>query len=88
MLRRERERGSRRDVYVVDDDAWHTTMLHHDRIYGPIKSALATGRDLLDEDAPGRRRLDLALEFLVFLTGELDGINERWQVRRKELGLS
>ena len=23
FVRRERERGSRRDVYVVDDDAWH-----------------------------------------------------------------
>ena len=36
MLRRERERGSRRDVYVVDDDAWHETMMRHDQIYGPI----------------------------------------------------
>jgi DNA-binding transcriptional regulator GbsR (MarR family) len=40
MLRRERERGSRRDVYVVDDDAWHDAMMRHDQLYGPIKASL------------------------------------------------
>src|SRR5512140_1468626 len=27
MIRRERERGSRRDVYVVMDDAWHDVLM-------------------------------------------------------------
>ena len=34
MLRRERERGSRRDVYVIEDDAWHDAMMRHDQLYG------------------------------------------------------
>ena len=42
MLRRERERGSRRDVYVVDDDAWHGAMMRHDQLYGPIMASLST----------------------------------------------
>ena len=33
MIRRERERGSRRDVYVVDEDAWHGTMMREDQAY-------------------------------------------------------
>ena len=36
MIRRERDRGGRRDVYVVDDDAWHGTMIRNDRLYAPM----------------------------------------------------
>jgi DNA-binding transcriptional regulator GbsR (MarR family) len=85
MIRREREPGSRRDVYIVDDDAWHDTMLRHDQIYGPIRSALGAASEMLD-DAPGARRVDLAREFLVFLTVELDGVTQRWEARKRELG--
>src|SRR5262245_57456603 len=35
MIRRERVRGSRKDVYVVDDDAWHGVMLRRDQLYAP-----------------------------------------------------
>ena len=35
MVRRERERGSRRDLYVVDDDAWHGTMMRRNRSTHP-----------------------------------------------------
>src|SRR5262245_66620629 len=50
MIRRERERGSRRDVYVVDEDAWHGMMMRRDHMYAPILRALhgaldARGRD-------------------------------------------
>lgn len=87
LVRREREPGSRRDVYVVDDDAWHTAMTRHDQLYGPIRAALAAGRELLGEESPADVRLDRAVQFLLFLEGELDGILARWEVRRKELGL-
>ena len=40
MVRRERERGSRRDVYVVDDDAWHGAMMRTDQVYAPMIAAL------------------------------------------------
>ena len=49
MLRRERERGSRRDVYVVDDDAWHDAMMRHDQLYGPIKASLEHALTALGE---------------------------------------
>ena len=32
MIRRERERGSRRDVFVVLDDAWHDVLMQKDQI--------------------------------------------------------
>ncbi len=87
VLRRERERGSRRDIFVVDDDAWHDAMLHADQIYAPMQAALRKGVEELDPDDPAYRRLRLSEEFIGFLLGELGSINERWSERVKELDL-
>ena len=85
FVHRERERGSRRDVYVVDDDAWHGAMMRRDQTYTPMTSALTAALDSLDESAPARRRLWLMREFLDFVNTEMDGVAERWQVRRRDL---
>src|SRR5829696_4396999 len=50
MIRRERERGSRRDVYVVMDDAWHDLLMQRDQIYAPILAAFVEARGVLGED--------------------------------------
>jgi DNA-binding transcriptional regulator GbsR (MarR family) len=86
MLRRERERGSRRDVYVVDDDAWHEAMMRHDQIYGPIRSSLEHALDALGPDAPAHLRLTLTREFLAFLEDEFETLSEKWEKRKAELG--
>jgi DNA-binding transcriptional regulator GbsR (MarR family) len=87
MVRRERERGSRRDVFVVDDDAWHDTLLHADQIYAPMQAALRRALESLPEDDPAYRRLRMSNEFLAFLLGEMEAMNERWAARVKELDL-
>lgn len=88
MLRRERERerGSRRDVYVVDDDAWHGAMMSHDQIYGPIKASLEHSLTALGADSPAHRRVAMSLDFLRFVEVELDALAERWDKRKAELG--
>jgi DNA-binding transcriptional regulator GbsR (MarR family) len=86
MLRRERERGSRRDVYVVDDDAWHGAMMSHDQIYGPIKASLEHALSALGAGAPAHRRVAMSLDFLHFVEAELDEIAEKWEKRKAELG--
>jgi predicted transcriptional regulator len=86
MLRRERERGSRRDVYVVDDDAWHDAMMRHDQVYGPIRASLEHALSALGPDAPAHLRLTLTREFLVFVEDEMDAIAEKWEKRKAELG--
>ena len=85
MVRRERERGSRRDVYVVDDDAWHGTMMRRDQLYAPMLAALTTGISALGEDSPVHDRLLLTREFLRFVDEEMAGLAERWEVRRAEI---
>ena len=72
MVRRERERGSRRDIFVVDDDAWHDTLMHADQIYAPMQSALRRALDSLSHDDPAYRRLRLSNEFLAFMLEEME----------------
>ncbi|SFC51105.1 DNA-binding transcriptional regulator GbsR, MarR family [Nocardioides terrae] len=82
LVRREREPGGRRDVYVVDDDAWHDAMMAPDQLYAPIKSAMASAVQLLG-DAPAATRVELSLEFLDFLTVELASLAERWEEHKR-----
>ena len=87
MLRREREPGSRRDVYVVDDDAWHGAMMRENQAYQPLLAALDAAIGALEPDAPARRRLVLSREFLAFVDEELGSLAARWDARRAGLGL-
>jgi len=85
MVRRERERGSRRDLYVVDDDAWHGTMMRRDQLYAPMIAALSAGIAAMGDDSPAHERLVLTREFLLFVDEEMRGLAEKWEERRKAL---
>lgn len=87
MVRRERVPGSRADVFVVDDDAWHQTLLSAGAIYAPLQAALRRSVDALGTDDPAVRRLRLSLAFLDFVVEEMDGMRERWDARVRELGI-
>ncbi|HYN28784.1 MAG TPA: MarR family transcriptional regulator, partial [Dermatophilaceae bacterium] len=79
MIRRERERGSRRDVYVVMDDAWHDVLLQKDQIYAPILAALHSARGAVGEGSRACRRMELSVEFLQFIQREMDEVARRWE---------
>jgi DNA-binding transcriptional regulator GbsR (MarR family) len=85
MARRERERGSRRDVYVVDEDAWHGAMMRRDQIYAPMVTALTRGLESIGSDSSAHRRLLLTREFLTFVDQEMTALADRWDVRRAEI---
>jgi DNA-binding transcriptional regulator GbsR (MarR family) len=87
MIRREREPGSRKDVFVVDDDAWRDTLLHADRVYAPMIAELDRALDALPADDPARRRIAISREFMGFVTEEMGSMSQRWQVRLAELDL-
>ena len=84
MLRRERERGSRREVYVVDDDAWHGLMMRRDHLSAPILRALQSAVDDRGPDAPAYRRLMLTAEFLRFVDAEMVALADRWAEHRSD----
>ena len=85
MARRDRERGSRRDVYVVDDDAWHGAMMRHEQVYGPMVAALTSGLTRYAAGSPVHRRLLLTREFLTFIDDEMTALAQRWERRRAEI---
>jgi len=85
MARRERERGSRRDVYVVDDDAWHGAMMRTGQVYAPMITALTRGLTTIGDDAAAHRRLLLTREFLSFVDEEMTALAGRWEKRRAEI---
>ncbi len=79
MIRRERERGSRRDVFVVMDDAWHDMLMQTDQIYAPIRRALVDAREAVGEHTRAGERMQLSVEFLEFVQREMDGMAQRWE---------
>ena len=82
FIHRERDGGSRRDLYVVDDDAWHRAM-RPDQAYGPMIAALDDALSGLPTGAPARHRLLLMREFLVFVTEEVERMGPRWERRKR-----
>jgi DNA-binding transcriptional regulator GbsR (MarR family) len=85
MIRREREPGSRRDVYVVDDDAWHGMMVRRDRLYAPLLRALDSALDDHGPGDPAHQRILLSAEFLRFVDTEMSKLAEGWAARKREL---
>jgi DNA-binding transcriptional ArsR family regulator len=87
MIHRAREAGSRRDVFVVADDAWHEVMMSSSSTYAPLTQALREGVEQVG--GPGTSagdRLALSVAFLEFITVEMQQLSERWDKRRAELG--
>jgi DNA-binding transcriptional regulator GbsR (MarR family) len=85
MARRERERGSRRDVYVVDDDAWHGAMMRTEHVYAPMIGAVTRCLTGLSKDSPAGRRLLLTREFLTFVEDEMTALIDRWDKHREDI---
>ena len=81
-IRRERERGSRRDLYVVLDDAWHDAMMQTEQLYAPILGALTAAHDDVGAQTRAGRRLGASVEFLEFVVEEMRGVTARWEARR------
>lgn len=87
LLHREREAGTRRDVYVVRDDAWHDAMINSRRTYAPILDAIASGVGAVGgPKTPAGQRLALSVSFLQFLSDEMERVGQRWEERRAASG--
>ncbi len=82
LLRRERERGGRRDVFVVLVDAFHGALTNTDQVYAGMIAALAEGVEHLGPGSTAGQRLQLSREFLEFVTAEMGGIIERWEAHK------
>jgi len=85
MLRRERVRGSRRDVYVVEEETWHTALMQRDQVYTPMLAALSDGLAAVDAGSPAHRRMLVTREFLAFVNDEMRALADKWEQRRRAI---
>jgi predicted transcriptional regulator len=83
LISREREPGSRRDVYRALDDPWAEVSARQDQALTRWASAAREGIGLLGPDTPAGERMAESLDFITFLQAERPAMMARWQQRRR-----
>jgi hypothetical protein len=87
LLFREREPGTRPDVYRInDDDLWSTIMDARLPLMALWESGLDEAVAELGTARRGGRRLVESREFWVFLRREMESTMRRWKEHRRTLG--
>ena len=84
LLRRERQPGSRRELYRVQADVWYETFTDRDRLLNQWVATMRTGVDVLGEETAAGRRVQETGEFFDFLQTEMDSLMDRWRKYRAE----
>ncbi|MFP5283085.1 MAG: GbsR/MarR family transcriptional regulator [Actinomycetes bacterium] len=86
LLFREREPGTRADVYrIYDEDVWRRIMLAQFPLLESWENAMDDAMTLVGPDRAGGRRLLETREFFAFLRAEMAGLMDRWSQRRADL---
>ncbi|MEV0320853.1 GbsR/MarR family transcriptional regulator [Streptomyces sp. NPDC050658] len=85
MVAREREPGSRRDIFRVHSNQWYEALGSRDVVLKRWENALRDGVMSLGPDTPAGQRLSETLAFFEFVQTELSGMMERWRVHRESL---
>jgi predicted transcriptional regulator len=85
MVGRERERGSRRDVYRVHDDVWYEVSLHQDQVMARWEASLREGMAALGRGTPAGKRIAETYEYVEFVREELPAVRAKWRRRQSEL---
>lgn len=83
LVAREREPGSRRDVYRLVGDTWYELMTSRDQQLTRWVASLAEGVAVLGVDSAAGKRLAETREFMDFLVVEMSGMLERWRTRQR-----
>jgi DNA-binding transcriptional regulator GbsR (MarR family) len=84
IVSREREPGSRRDVFRMRDNVWYETTFRKDQMLVLIDEVLSQGVDTLGADSEAGMRLDETREFFRFCHSELGSMLDRWRVHREK----
>ncbi|XVV06892.1 GbsR/MarR family transcriptional regulator [Actinosynnema sp. CA-248983] len=84
LVSRERETGTRRDVYRVYDDVWYEAIFRRDQQLARWEGPLKEGIEVLGGDTAAGRRIEETLAFFQFFHRELPGMLERWRAYRDE----
>lgn len=84
LLGREREPGTRSDVYrIYDEDIWSRIYSQRTPLLEHYEAAAADGVKTLGLDRPGGRRLEETRAFFAFLRADMPQLLQRWQEHRR-----
>jgi predicted transcriptional regulator len=86
MIGRQREPGSRRDVYLLRNDLWYEISLGRDQVLAHWANAARDGAEILGPQTPAGRRLADSHDFFAFLRQELPALLERWRAHKAQPG--
>jgi len=84
LIRREREPGSRRDHYVVENDAWYEASLNREEVISRWQASAKEGIEVLGADTPAGRRMAESFAFFEFIREELTELIAKWQKVKPE----
>ena len=85
LASRERDPGSRRDLYRVHEDVWHEAIMRRDQLIARWNSSLREGIEVLGPDTPAAARLEDTLGFFSFMAAEIPAMLERWHARKADV---
>jgi DNA-binding transcriptional regulator GbsR (MarR family) len=81
-LRRERQAGSRRDQYVLQDGSWYELVARREQLLERWIASVRAGVAALGPATPAGERLAESAAFFEFLQTEMPAMLERWRARR------
>lgn len=84
LVAREREPGTRRDVYVIHDDVWYEAIFAREPLLLRWAATFRAASATLGEDTPAGRRMSETAEFFDFLVGEMPAMLGRWKAHREQ----
>jgi MarR family protein len=85
LASRQREPGTRRDIYVVHDDVWYTATIQRDQVFASFDDSLRLGVKALGSGTPAAQRLVEVRSFFGFIGRELPKLYERWEAEKATL---
>ncbi len=84
LASRQREPGSRRDLFQVHDDVWYEALVRRDQVLVRWEDALREGVGVFGTDSPAGARMAETLAFFEFVGKELPALLDRWRVYKAE----
>jgi DNA-binding transcriptional regulator GbsR (MarR family) len=85
LTARERQPGSRRHRYVLQNPTWYDAVARREQILDRWITTTREGVDALGPTTPAGERLAESLAFFEFLSDELHSLLARWGQRRADL---
>jgi DNA-binding transcriptional regulator GbsR (MarR family) len=82
LVSRERQPGSRRHYYFLQDPTWYELVARREQILDRWIAHTRAGVDALGPATPAGRRLAESLDFFEFLRGEMSAMLARWRERQ------